>query len=122
MAENRRTPPVAAESPKPPVNMMIELSLEKGKYSAVESSSALKRQLEQCGLSVFSWQDSSGAYYSPHQHSHDEFIVVYEGRIVFLISGVRFEMEAGDQLNLPANTIHEAINEGEETVRYFICN
>jgi mannose-6-phosphate isomerase-like protein (cupin superfamily) len=101
---------------------MVELSLEKGKYASIGSPAALKHQLEQEGRSVFPWQDRSGAYYSPHQHSHDEFIVVYEGRIVFLIAGERYEIEPGDQLNLPANTVHEAINEDEQTVRYFICS
>ncbi len=100
---------------------MTVLSLEKRKFDC-HSEPALRQRLESQGYSVFAWQDRPGAYYSPHSHDHDEFIVVHQGTIRFLIDGKPYDLEPGDLLNLPAHTVHEAINEGTQTVRYYICS
>lgn len=92
-----------------------------GKYKDV-SESALRQALAAEGYEVFAWQDHPGNYYAPHDHPHDEYIVVWKGAIVFKIDGRSYEVTAGDALVLPAHTVHEAINESDETVRYFICS
>ncbi len=100
---------------------MTELSLEKGKFEC-RSEQELRQSLESQGFSIFAWQDRPGAYYSHHSHDHDEFIVVHQGAIRFLIDGKPYDLEPGDLLNLPAHTVHEAINHGSQTVRYYICS
>lgn len=103
------------------MNIMKTVTVEKRKYASANFAE-IKSQLENEGYSVFSWQDSPGAYYSPHSHDHDEYIVVVEGTIVFEIDRQRYRLDGGDALVLPANTIHAAANEGKSTVRYFICS
>ena len=71
---------------------------------------------------MFSWQDLPGAAYSEHSHNHDEVIVVQSGAIKFTIAGEDYLLEAGDELILPAGTLHSAINPGDKTVSYLICS
>src|SRR5579885_15010 len=99
---------------------MTAPSLHKGKYKLL-SESNLRRELSKEGYSVFSWQDRPGAAYSAHSHPHDEYIVVHDGSIEFMINGHTYVLEAGDALLLPANTIHEAVNRGVKPVHYLIC-
>jgi quercetin dioxygenase-like cupin family protein len=96
-------------------------TLHKFKYSDFGNTADLRRQLENEGYSVFSWSDSAGAVYEDHQHSHDEYIVVATGRIVFIINKQRFQLEPGDAFDLPAHTVHAAVNEERTPVSYFIC-
>jgi len=96
-----------------------KFSVAKDKYRA--SGSQLRRELEAAGLSAFEWSDGPGAFYSPHSHGHDEIIVVNSGKIVFIIDEVEHELCAGDELVLPANTIHSAENRTSKSVSYFIC-
>jgi quercetin dioxygenase-like cupin family protein len=74
---------------------------------AVEES-ALRRQLEREGFSVWSWTDPPGADYQPHSHDHDESLWVVAGEIVFGANGKEFRLEAGDRLMLPKGTVHTA--------------
>jgi quercetin dioxygenase-like cupin family protein len=99
----------------------VSATLQKGKYSNCASAAGLREKLEAEGFDVFSWSDSPGAVYSDHSHPHDEYIVVASGRIVFVVDNQRFPLEAGDALDLPANTVHAAKNEDSRPVSYFIC-
>ncbi len=100
---------------------MAEVQLHKGRYKECAGRDAVQKRLHSEGYSTFSWQDAPGSYYSPHSHPHLEYIVVHAGSITFKIGGRDYALEEGDALVLPANTTHEAINEGDTTVRYFIC-
>lgn len=81
----------------------------------------MREKLSSEGFSIFSWQDGPGAYYSPHSHPHDEYIVVHCGEMVFLIDNLEFVVTTGDALDLPAGTVHAAENRGIEPVGYLIC-
>jgi len=85
------------------------------------SANDLREKLSSEGFSIFSWQDGPGAYYSPHSHPHDEYIVVHTGEIVFQIDGEDLLVAAGDALDLPAGTVHAAENRSRKSVSYFIC-
>jgi quercetin dioxygenase-like cupin family protein len=74
---------------------------------AVEES-ALRRQLEAEGFSVWSWTDPPGADYQPHSHDHDESLWIVAGEIVFGAHGDEFRLLAGDRLMLPKGTVHTA--------------
>lgn len=99
----------------------MTIAVCKGKYSASGSHSDLCNQLSSEGFSVLRWSDAPGSKYSVHSHPHDEFIVVLSGCIVFSINGIRYPLEAGDALSLPANTMHSAVNEADVPVSYLIC-
>jgi quercetin dioxygenase-like cupin family protein len=92
--------------------------LNKRKFT-IDSDNGLSDLLKQQGYSLFSWRDAAGSYYSLHQHDHDEYIIVCSGKIVFTVDGVDYELEPGDELILPANTVHTA--SVAEAVKYFIC-
>jgi mannose-6-phosphate isomerase-like protein (cupin superfamily) len=101
---------------------MPRLELIKGKYSFCSSEKDLKAVLISEGYDIFPWQDPPGAHYAPHQHPHDEFIVVHSGSMVFDIKGKKYLLQAGDMLVLPEGTVHSADNEQPVAVRYFICS
>lgn len=101
--------------------MKRRASVVQGKYSDCSSAKELREKLSSEGFSIFSWQDGPGAYYSPHSHPHDEYIVVHAGEIVFLIDGEAMLVTVGDALDLPVQTVHGAENRGEKPVGYFIC-
>ena len=100
---------------------MRRASVAQRKYSDCKSANDLREKLSSEGFSIFSWQDGPGAYYSPHSHPHDEYIVVHSGEIVFQIDGEDMLVTAGDALDLPAETVHAAENKGRKPVAYFIC-
>ncbi len=104
------------------VSAVSKLELIKSRYANFESEKELREHLIKEGFDVFPWQDSPGALYSPHQHPHDEFIVIHSGSLIFKAKGNDFRLEPGDMLVLPEGTIHSAQNDQAVTVRYFICS
>lgn len=100
---------------------MRRASVAQRKYSDLKSANDLCERLSSEGFSILSWQDGPGAYYSPHSHPHDEYIVVHAGEIVIKIEGEDLLVTAGDALDLPAKTVCAAENKSEKPVLYFIC-
>lgn len=98
------------------------LTVRRAKYKHCVSEKDLRAELMSEGYYIFPWEDDPGAYYAPHYHSHDEFIVVHRGKMTFTIEGNDIELEAGDMLVLPEGTEHEARNSCNIPVRYFICS
>ncbi|MBI3591400.1 MAG: cupin domain-containing protein [Candidatus Melainabacteria bacterium] len=80
----------------------------------------LERELIEEGFSCYSWSDSPGAYYPPHNHAHDECICVISGKMSFIIDNKEYELESGKKLYLPAGTVHESKNKFSEKVVYLI--
>jgi uncharacterized protein YjlB len=63
------------------------------------------------GLVPSSWGNGPLDRYAAHEHGHDKVIVVASGSIRFGLpdSGETIELGAGDRLELPAGTRHDAI-------------
>ena len=63
------------------------------------------------GLSPYSWSNGPHDLYSAHTHSYNKVIYVVKGSITFGLPelGKQLTLKAGDRLDLPANTIHDAI-------------
>ena len=63
------------------------------------------------GLAASSWSNGPGDRYGAHEHGYDKVIVVESGSIRFgLPSESRsVDLAAGDRLELPAGTRHDAI-------------
>ena len=80
----------------------------------------IETELNNEGYRCYEWSDPPGAYYSPHSHQHDECICVIIGKMSFIISGKEYELIPGEKLYLPAGTIHESRNKGEQRVKYLI--
>jgi mannose-6-phosphate isomerase-like protein (cupin superfamily) len=63
------------------------------------------------GLEPGSWGDGPGDRYAVHKHGYDKVIAVVHGSIRFGLAppAVPVDLAAGDRLELPAGTAHDAL-------------
>lgn len=63
------------------------------------------------GLDPSPWSNGPGDRYGEHEHGYDKVIAVERGSISFGLpaSGATIRLEAGDRLELPAGTSHDAV-------------
>ena len=63
------------------------------------------------GLDPGSWSNGPGDTYAAHEHDYDKVIVVKSGSIRFGLPATAeaIDLAAGDRLELPAGTVHDAI-------------
>ena len=83
-----------------------------GAAEAALMDSDLDGRLRAEGLDPGSWSNGPGDRYAAHDHGYDKVIVVERGSIRFglgLGSGAVIELAAGDRLELPAGTLHDAV-------------
>jgi len=68
-------------------------------------------RMRAAGLDTSSWSNGPGDRYSAHVHGYDKVLVVASGSIAFGLpdSGETVSLGAGDRLDLPAGTSHDAI-------------
>jgi quercetin dioxygenase-like cupin family protein len=71
-------------------------------------SSALRTRLLDEGLDPGAWSNGPGDRYATHDHGYDKVIVVASGSIDFGLPDGTIELAAGDRLELPAGTAHDA--------------
>jgi mannose-6-phosphate isomerase-like protein (cupin superfamily) len=74
-------------------------------------ASDLAGRLRSEGLDPSAWSNGPGDRYAAHEHGYDKVIVVERGSIRFgLPEDARtFDLAAGDRLELPAATSHDAV-------------
>ena len=62
------------------------------------------------GLAPTTWSNDAGDRYGAHDHDYDKVIVAVRGSIRFGLPATRgaLELAAGDRLELPAGTSHDA--------------
>jgi uncharacterized protein YjlB len=70
----------------------------------------LAERLRAEGLDASSWGNGPFDVYAAHAHGYDKVIVVTDGSIRFGLpsDGVTLDLVAGDRLELPAGTRHDA--------------
>ena len=75
------------------------------------TESTLMRLCAEQGLSPYPWSNGPHDVYPAHKHSYDKVIYVVHGSITFGLPelGKQINMQAGDRLDLPANTTHDAV-------------
>ena len=63
------------------------------------------------GLDPSTWSNGPGDRYAAHEHGYDKVIAVLSGSISFSLPAEwrSIELEAGDRLELPAATRHDAV-------------
>ena len=68
-------------------------------------------RLRREGLAAAPWSNGPGDRYAAHEHGYDKVIVVDRGSIEFGLPDVgrSVALNAGDRLELPAGTRHDAI-------------
>ena len=71
----------------------------------------LTARLRAEGLRPGTWANGPGDVYAAHSHGFDKVLVCAAGSIVFGLpgSGERVALRAGDRLDLPAGTKHDAM-------------
>jgi hypothetical protein len=72
--------------------------------TAVEPAEGLLRDL---GLRPSRWSAPAGTWFAAHVHAEHEVLLCVAGSIDFLVA--RLPMRAGDCLDLPAHSRHEAV-------------
>lgn len=63
------------------------------------------------GLSPYQWSNGPHDRYSAHTHAYDKVIYILRGSITFGLPelGQQLTLKAGDRLDLPAGTVHDAV-------------
>jgi len=79
--------------------------------STSPTESKLKQLCADEGLSPYSWSNGPHDVYSAHTHSYDKVIYVVRGSVTFGLPELnqKHNLNAGDRLDLPANTVHDAV-------------
>jgi len=73
-------------------------------------SADLEGRLRAAGLDPGRWSNGPGDRYAAHDHAYDKVIVVERGSVRFGLGDGRVaDLAAGDRLELPAGTIHDAL-------------
>jgi quercetin dioxygenase-like cupin family protein len=88
----------------------MELEVQPWPEAQPPSEQALRAQLAAEGLRGTVWSSGPGDVYAAHSHSYRKVICVLRGSITFGLpeKGRRFELKAGDRLDLPAGVRHAA--------------
>lgn len=71
----------------------------------------VEERLRAEGLDAGPWSNGPGDRYASHDHGYDKVIVVERGSIRFGLvdQGSSVDLVAGDRLELPAGTSHDAV-------------
>jgi quercetin dioxygenase-like cupin family protein len=75
------------------------------------STTDLETRLRAEGLAPGRWSNGPGDRYGAHEHVYDKVIVAVAGSIRFGLpaTGATVDLRAGDRLELPAGTHHDAV-------------
>ncbi len=73
--------------------------------------SAVEACMKSEGLPYYQWSNGPGGVYPAHDHAYHKVIYVVQGSITFGLpqSEERITLKAGDRLDLPAGTLHNAV-------------
>jgi mannose-6-phosphate isomerase-like protein (cupin superfamily) len=79
--------------------------------STPPTESTLMQLCDEQGLHPYQWSNGPRDVYSAHSHSYAKVIYVVRGSITFDLPELdqQFTLQAGDRLDLPAGTIHDAV-------------
>lgn len=88
--------------------------------SMPSSGSEFERWLHSQGFArTYVWQDGPKAIYHDHSHASDTAHVILEGEMTLTMYGHRRTYHAGERVDVPADTSHEAVM-GLRGCRYLV--
>ena len=75
------------------------------------TESTLRQFCADEGLNPYPWSNGPHDVYPAHMHSYAKIIYIVHGSITFGLPdlGQSITLKAGDRLDLPANTVHDAV-------------
>jgi quercetin dioxygenase-like cupin family protein len=87
----------------------IEVHRWTGKQAPTETE--IRRVLTDEGLQPYRWSNAPEDVYSPHTHAFHKVLYVVRGSITFGLpdEGEQVTLRAGDRLELPRDTAHDAL-------------
>lgn len=90
---------------------MNEVSIQTWPVGEQPTETELRRILDEEGLQPYRWSNAPGDVYAAHTHAYHKVIYVVKGSITFGFpgDGGQARLEAGDRLELPAGTTHDAV-------------
>ncbi len=79
--------------------------------STPPTESTLRQHMASEGLKPHTWSNGPHDVYSAHTHDYDKVIYVVKGSITFGLPQLNqhLTLQAGDRLDLPSGTIHDAV-------------
>ena len=70
------------------------------------------------GFSCEIWADSPGQVWEDYAHAVDEVVILVDGRIEIEMDGQTLTPELGQEVFIPANTLHTVRNIGDTTAHW----
>lgn len=89
---------------------MMELKITLWAEPAPPSDISLRKILTDEGLDFYAWSNEPYDIYPEHTHSYNKVIYVVQGSITFGLPQLarKITLKAGDRLDLPSGTAHDA--------------
>lgn len=78
----------------------------------------VRRDWRARGFGCDTWVDAPGGRWEDFVHATDELVVVIEGSMEFEIEGKLHHPAPGEELFIPAGSVHSARNIGDTTARW----
>jgi quercetin dioxygenase-like cupin family protein len=90
---------------------MSEISIRAWAEEEPPTEVEIRDILDEEGLQPYRWSNAPGDVYAAHTHSYHKVIYVMQGAITFGFpgDGSQTTLRAGDRLELPAGTAHDAV-------------
>ena len=78
--------------------------------AALPTEESLRARIQAEGLQAYAWENDAHDRYAGHSHDFDKVIYVVRGSITFGLPGTgrSLTLHAGDRLDLPRGTVHDA--------------
>lgn len=85
-----------------------EVQVHRWSEDQLPTEARIRHRLGIEGLEPYRWSNGPGDRYGAHTHPYDKVIYVVQGSITFGVPGETVTLAAGDRLELPRDTRHEA--------------
>jgi quercetin dioxygenase-like cupin family protein len=79
---------------------------------------SMKANWRSRGFSCDVWTDAPGQTWEGYRHSVDELVMILEGDVEFEIDGRVLRPSVGEELFIPAGSVHSVRNQGKTTSRW----
>ena len=86
----------------------MELKITRWSGAGAPAQAQLTDAIKAEGLVAYIENSRAGGRFETHTHPNDEVLVVVSGKMTFGVGDQTWILEAGDRLNLPAETRHWA--------------
>jgi len=89
--------------------MSETVAVERWPEAEAPTERRLRELMDGEGLAPYRWSNGPGDVYSAHTHAYHKVIYVVQGAITFGLPDRQIRLEAGDRLDLPQGTQHDAV-------------